>query len=580
MSAPAPRRRRLGLRREMVILLPAATLVLLALAATTLLAYRGAVDLLVSERQSAAARLAHTLAIDQVKSPQASVDALRLHALQALGVAILGSRGEPLTVAGVLAGEETAELPELSRLPGPVGLGPDARFPDAVVGIAPFGPPQARRYLRVDLPATPLAAQRRSVRLFSYIVFGTGGGIALVVLLFLRSLLAPYEALLARARQAGEAEGDDEVAFLLSTFERALAALARPSTAAPDDDIAALERTLARSLDSGLLLLDREGRILALNPTGQELLGVAAPAAAAPLGEGLAAHAPLAGLLRDTVASARGFQRRECSIERRGERRVLGLTAHPLRRDDGGVGGFLVLFADLTEVQRHEADDRLAESLSRLGELAAGVAHELRNSLATLRGYLTLIERRPPGESADDYLSEIRRETDQLQRVLEDFLAFARPGSARLETVEVEALLRRAAADPALDGAPVAVRGGFPGLRMRADPQLLERALRNLLHNAALAQREAGAPGPVEATAARTAGGLEIAIDDRGPGLPPEVRERLFQPFAAGRAGGVGLGLALAQRIAQLHGGRLRLEERPGGGTRALLEFPVEVLVG
>ncbi|HEX6200764.1 MAG TPA: sensor histidine kinase, partial [Thermoanaerobaculia bacterium] len=110
--------------------------------------------------------------------------------------------------------------------------------------------------------------------------------------------------------------------------------------------------------------------------------------------------------------------------------------------------------------------------------------------------------------------------------------------------------------------------------------QLLERAFRNLLHNAVEASREAAGAGregepEVEVAAAATDDGLEVTVADRGPGVPDEVKARLFQPFASGRPGGVGLGLALARRILVLHGGRLELEDRPGGGTVARAALPV-----
>jgi signal transduction histidine kinase len=213
--------------------------------------------------------------------------------------------------------------------------------------------------------------------------------------------------------------------------------------------------------------------------------------------------------------------------------------------------------------------------------MAGGVAHELRNSLATLRGYLTLIERRPDEESIADYLEEIRHEADHLERVLEDFLAFARPGTARFEELSLTQLAGRAAGDPSLAGMEVRVRtvAETADVRLRGDAQLLERALRNLLHNAAQAEREAGGKGPIELAIEPGPEGIEMSIEDRGPGLPAEVRDRLFHPFATGRRGGVGLGLALAHRIVTLHGGRIRLEDRPGGGTRALLVFPSDTIV-
>ncbi len=320
--------------------------------------------------------------------------------------------------------------------------------------------------------------------------------------------------------------------------------------------------------------------MLALNAVGAALLGTEPPEPGTPLDRVLAGQPELREVLAAAVAEGTAPQRQECAVHpvpETGEILTVGLTVHPLRRDDGEVRGLLVLFADLTETRRRAEEGRLAESLAQLGEMAGGVAHELRNGLATLRGYLTLIERRPDEDSIADFLSEIRGEADHLERVLQDFLAFARPGTARMRGLALLPLLRRAAADPALEGVEVTVQG--EDAMLRGDPELLERAVRNLLHNAAQAEREAGRRGPVEVAVTLDGEGVEVAIEDRGPGLPDEIRARLFHPFATGRRGGVGLGLALAHRIVVLHGGRIRLEDRPGGGTRALLSFPRDTSV-
>jgi signal transduction histidine kinase len=235
--------------------------------------------------------------------------------------------------------------------------------------------------------------------------------------------------------------------------------------------------------------------------------------------------------------------------------------------------------AALTRAGRADRE-RLATTLAQLGELAAGFAHELRNGLATLTGYLSLLEREPPPGEAAGYLKEIRRESDHLTRVLADFLAFARPERLRLESLDPSALLERAARDPALGDVAVEVAAAPASLPpIAGDAHLLERALRNLLDNAARAHREAGASGPIEVISRATPEGLEIAIADRGPGLPEGPVERLFDPFVSGRAGGVGLGLPLAQRIVALHGGTLRLEgRRDGPGTRAVLALPFDAI--
>lgn len=569
------RPRRLGLRREVLILLPAALMVLVVLSTFTLFSYRGSLDLLAGDRRDEAARLARTAAGQLSGEGLPGAAALKQLVPGAQSVAVVDAAGVPLVRTG-----EVAPLPPPSgEAPGGIGL--DDALPGAVAGFAPFGGGPAR-WLRVDLGAEVLGGQLRGLEILTVSVLGINGALVVLVLFFLGHLLAPYETLLARARamSGGGPEGD-EVEFLLGTFEQALASLAGRDARRAEDDIAALERTLAHSLQSGLLLLDREGKVLALNTLGAELLGIAPPAPGAPLAEVLASQPELHELLAGAVSAGSAPSRAECDVRSGGgEALTVGLTVHPLRRDDGGTRGYLILFADLTEVRRQAEESRLAESLARLGEMAGGVAHELRNSLATLSGYLTLIERRPDEESIADYLAEIRHEADHLGRVLDDFLSFARPGTARMSELCLDRLLRRAAADPSLGGAEVRVQADPAGeVWLRGDPQLLERALRNLLHNAAQAEREAGRSGPVETAVALRDDGVVLAIEDRGPGLPPEIRERLFHPFATGRRGGVGLGLALAHRIVVLHGGRIRLDDRPGGGTRAELFFPRDTIV-
>ncbi len=564
---------RLSLRREVLILLPVALLLLVVLSTFTLFSFRGALRLLNEERQDEAARLASEVA-DRLDPGVPSPMGLHALAPQARSLAVVGKDGDALAVYGDLPSGGLLAPVDGQDLSEPVGAGPNELLPDVVAGFAPAGPD---RWVRVDLPAGVLAGQQRALSVLSVVVLGLNAALLLLVLSFLRHLMAPWQTLLERARQMGAEQevGEGEIEFLVSTFERAMTNL---ETRRPEDDIAALERTLSSSLQSGLLLLDRAGRVLSLNPVAAGLLGIEPPVSGTPLAEALAPQPELRDLLASAVAGESAPQRVELTVRVDGETRSLGLTVHPLRRDDGGVRGWLVLFADLTEVQRRAGESRLAESLARLGEMAGGVAHELRNSLATLRGYLTLIERRPDEESIADYLAEIRREADHLERVLQDFLTFARPGTARLEEVDLADLARRAAADPSYAGTEVRVRPAL-ALRIRGDAQLLERAVRNLVHNAVQAQAEVGAEGPVEIGIDPLASGVELVVEDRGPGVSEEMRERLFHPFATGRRGGVGLGLALAHRIVTLHGGRIRLEDRPGGGTRAVLFFPADTIV-
>ncbi len=568
-------RLRLGLRREVLILLPVALFLLVLISTFTLFAFRQAISLLAEERRDEAARIAQRLAETISEGALPSFEALPLQAPHSSRIALVDATGLPvLEVGSFPSGDLLAPFADRD-LAEPLGLGPGEPEPEFVVGIAPATWQGRRHFVRVDLAARRLAGQQRGLRVLSWVVLTIDVALTVLVLLFLRHLLTPYETMLERARQLGPGgdDSEDEATFLVSTFERALEALARPPEPSGEDDIAALERTLGPSLESGLLLLDRQGRVLALNRIGAQLLDIEQPAPGTALVDALAVHPSVRDVIGHAVADGRTVQRQELEIEIGRTVRTLGLTVHPLRRDDGSIRGSFVLFADLTETRRRAEEEKLATSLVQVGELAAGVAHEMRNSLATLRGYLTLVERAPDEESITDFMSEIRRESDHLQRVLEDFLSFARPGTTRMEEIDLETVVRRAAADPALGGFEVRVeRAAGIVTEIKGDAQLLERAVRNLLYNAAEAERGVDRAGPLAARLGPSPDGLELAIEDRGPGIPAEIRDRLFQPFAS--AGGVGLGLALSRRIVDLHGGRLTLDDRPGGGTRARLVFP------
>ncbi len=593
-------RRKLGQRQELWILLPVSLLLLVALSIFALFSYRNTVELLIEERRSEAVRLARRLANELSLAPVPDGEELGRRLPIARAVAVLDDRGRQVTAFGTRA--VAAPPPPRPWLGGTrQDLGEDL-----VSGTARYRKDRRSFTVQVDLPAPILRSRERGLKVLTPVVLVIDAALTLLVLVFLRHFLAPFEGLVQRARAAGQEvpETEDEMDFLVATFERALEALAGRD-AAEFDELEALQKTLARSLESGVLLCDAEGVVLALNEVGAALLAAPPSAVGRPLGTVLEPHPELVAILDRSIRRGREVKRQECAIDTPEGERILGLTAHPLRRDDGAVRGFLVLFADLTDAQRQRLEIRLADSLSQLGELTAGVAHELRNSLATLRGYLTLVERAPDEESIADYLAEIRRESDHLERVLEDFLTFARPGSARPQPVDLLALTHRAAADPALDGAAVVVRGievgvegseglrveeaGVRGFEVEGDPQLLERAVRNLLMNAVEAQSQqpgaaSGEPtsgdptsgDPVRVRLRRRGGGVEIRIDDRGPGLTPEAEERLFDPFFSQRSGGVGMGLALTRRIALLHGGRVTVENRETAtrGARATLWIP------
>jgi signal transduction histidine kinase len=572
------RPKQLGLRREVLLFLPLAVLLLAIIASFNLLVYRNVIEELESERLEEAEWLARRAASRLSSGPGLSPERLEQLAPTATAVVVFDSSGRLAAQAGTPvpldpSGFEPPTWPEDAKAFAPLEI--DA---PTIAAVAPFERNGQTYLIQIDLPARRLASHRlglRRILVFNVIVLTS---LTVLVLLFARRLLQPWESLLERARSVDSGSPDDaagdEVTFLVDTFERALEALGERASG-NDDEIAFLERTLAPSLESGFMLLDADGRVLAVNEIGARLLEIESPDEPIDIRSLLESHPRLAGRISNAISRGAPIQRDECQIETREGQRIIGLTVHPLRRDDRELRGFIGLYADLTSVREDERRAQLDRSLAQLGELSAGMAHEMRNGLATLKGYLGLIEHGADEDSVLDYLREMRTESEHLERVLTDFLSFARPGTLRLEPVSLLEVARRATADPTLADVEIVVRSDADLPQIEGDPQLLDRAVRNLLQNAADAQRSGDAGNPIEVEIRRSPRGVVVRIVDTGPGLDEGIRERLFQPFVSGRADGVGLGLALAHRIAHLHGGELAVEDRRPRGVEATLDLPV-----
>lgn len=565
-----PRRR--GLAAETPFWLGGSLLLFVALATFTVISYKFSIDRLVDERRAEAARWAERL-VDVARRPAATLESVARAAPPGAAVALLDAQGR---ATGAVGFEGSADWPLADApLPArPFVSGPGESRRESVVAVVPFGAePATRRYLRLELPARALAAQQRSLAVLVPTVVGLSIAAAILLVLVSRALIRPYQELLQRARAAGTGAGDeDEIDFLVGIFDRALEALA----AARGGEVEAIQSALGRQIESGFLLLDREGRLLAANPMADALLG-GLPATGAPLAETFARHAGIRLQLEQAIARGERIARGEARVGG-AEARTVGLVAEPLRSGGANPRGWLILLADVTELERKAAAERMAEGLAQLGELAAGVAHELRNSVATLAGYLELARRHRPEPRLEADLVEIERELGRTRRVVEDFLLFARPGARRVEAIDLAELVARAARDPGFASATIELVDGSCAMPASGDAEMLERATRDLLRNAVEAEAAVGRRGPIVIRLHAGADEHRIEIADRGPGLPAELSGRLFDPFVSGKPGGAGLGLSLARRIVVLHGGSLELENRPDGGACARIRLPARHL--
>ena len=273
-----------------------------------------------------------------------------------------------------------------------------------------------------------------------------------------------------------------------------------------------------------------------------------------------------------------------------GERRIIGIGRDvKARRRDGesfpvhlSVGELIIdgevhftgILHDLTRRSALEEQLREATAMARLGEMAAVIAHEVKNPLAAVRGAIQVIGGRLPAGAADaSIVKEIISRLDALNDLIQDLLVFARPPTPHMVFCDLKDLLQTVAGllkqDPTF--ADIQVHFSGESTPVSCDPNLLTIVFQNLLINAAQATH---GRGEVRVTITSHDGWHRVEIADNGPGLAPEIRKALFRPFQTTKARGTGLGLATARTLVELHRGRIALICPTSGGTVVTVELP------
>ena len=261
-----------------------------------------------------------------------------------------------------------------------------------------------------------------------------------------------------------------------------------------------------------------------------------------------------------------------------GEKRFLGFSVSPLMGKEGRLFGYIIAFQDLTEIQRLGEEIRLKEKMAAIGRMAAGIAHEIRNPLTSIRGSAEVLRSRLTLHERDARLMDIMlRESDRLNKFVEDFLCFARPGKQPKHSVELVSLLRDTST--LLENNPevrkmhsIILRPEIAQIAIHGNPDQLKQVFWNLSQNALRAMPEGGTLTIQIATAQD--GGARITFQDTGIGMTREEKENLFQPFHSGFKTGTGLGLSIVFQIMDDHKGRISYESEKGRGTTVSLYLP------
>ncbi|HEX8172738.1 MAG TPA: ATP-binding protein [Thermoanaerobaculia bacterium] len=346
-------------------------------------------------------------------------------------------------------------------------------------------------------------------------------------------------------------------------------------------ELRALNQNVVESIPSGLITLAPNGTAAFVNPAGAQILQ-SQPASI------LGRHVVELGFFDqqgwdETLAQlARGVVVRDEieGVEVDGERRSLGFAVSPLSTLDGAAAGYTLIFQDLTDMKKLEAEVRLKDRMAAVGELSAGIAHEIRNPLAAIAGSVQVLKNSQSLSPQEQRLmSIVLKESERLNKSISDFLRFVRPQEKRSVAFDVAASLSETldllANSPELQREHEIVREiAPPSYQLVGDADQIRQVFWNLARNAVQAMPRGGV------LTVRTVvddGSYHIVFSDSGRGMSQGDLQRLFQPFRTNFPSGTGLGMAISYRIVQEHGGRIEVVSREGLGTAITVTLPSKV---
>ena len=339
----------------------------------------------------------------------------------------------------------------------------------------------------------------------------------------------------------------------------------------------ALTDHVVRSVGAGIIACDLESRVLHLNPAGARVLKIvdAESVTGLLLDEVIPLDDQSWGLLK-TRTRDRKVVRLEGSLASTGVR--IGMTIGPLADERETVVGFVVTFQDLSEIKVEAERQRMQERMAAVGEMAARMAHEIKNPLASISGSAQVLESAGTLDEDNQQLLRILiDESRRLSGILDSFLEYTRPRQAALGSCDVSAMLRDCVdllgrSDEHRDDHQLVLSVPHH-LSLRAEEHLLRQIIWNLSRNALQAMPDGG---ELEITAERRNGHVVLRWRDTGIGMTEEVRQQAFEPFVTTRPGGTGLGLAVVYAAVAEHGGSIAIDSAPGGGTVVTVELPAE----
>jgi len=349
-------------------------------------------------------------------------------------------------------------------------------------------------------------------------------------------------------------------------------------------DLQAFNQHIIDSLTSGLTTCDSNGQVMTFNRAAESITGRSAMDA---VGHDVLDVLQLPETLRQLLnpeGPVSPLQRREYGYTRSDGRHIeIGITSAPLVTPRGEAG-VIFTFQDVTELKKQDREAKVQGRLAAVGEMAAGIAHEIRNPLASMAGSIQILrDELPLTEEQSQLMDIVLRESDRLNETIRNFLAFARPQRTAISDVDLRGVLSDTARllennTDVTERHSVGVEIPENPVVCRADEAQIRQIVWNLATNGLRAMPSGGRLRLTAATGVRASDGTPeavIAVTDEGVGIAPEDIDGIFQPFRGGFSRGTGLGLSIVHRIATEHGGEVRVTSEKGKGTRVEVALPV-----
>jgi PAS domain S-box-containing protein len=384
-----------------------------------------------------------------------------------------------------------------------------------------------------------------------------------------------------RIKKPIEQKDLSQVGFVVDTFHELVSQLKEKEKELEvlrkkaEDRAIAIEgynENILQSVPSGVISFDEEKRITKVNRAAEKILDIKE---AAILGKNYAEV--LSKSITDFLKEKKFVERGETAYTTPSGKRIwLGLTLSPLNDTEGSIIGQILVFTDLTHLKAIESQIELRDKLSSLGEISAGIAHELRNPMAVIAGYTKLLSKKADS-SVKPTVESIAKEIALMDRIISDFLSFAKPAELNVTDIDLRELIENCMTSTKVEQNNITIKLGINKMPLiKGDEVLLRQAFINLMQNAVEAMPQGGTLMIKASQAGTEHDCIEIVISDTGHGISEDIQDKIFLPFFTTKEKGTGLGLAIVHKIVISHGGSIAVESNRER-TLFRIHFPLDI---